>query len=666
MKRIIKFLAVSVGVLLLLVLAIIVALPFIIDPNDYKPEITQAVKQHTGRNLTLKGDIKLSVFPWLGLELGETRLSNARGFGKKPFVSVKSVGIKVKLLPLLRSQVIVDKVILDGLQLNLARNRKGVTNWDDLLQPKSVAGKTAPTAPAADASEKDTAIQVGIAGLDVRRGEIHWSDAMTGNAYHVRKLEMQTSNLALGKSTQLHVGFDAESGSPPIQTRVDLDSDVLFDPDTQRLKINKLKLKAAGMTLTANIDGKKVIDAPQFSGTLNLASFNAKKFLADIGSEFKTQDARALTRVSLGTQFSASTKHVFLKKLKLQMDDSAVTGAVSARFASAPSFQFHLTLDDIDVDRYLPPASKATASRATISSAVAKRGKVRQQSTGQLQIPVELLRELKAKGVFKIKKMKAFGIRSTDIGIPVKAGGGLITVGPSKARLYKGRYAGFFQMDVRKGAPRYRVNEKLTGVEVGPLLKDADIFDKFSGRGNALAKLTARGLGIDDILNTLNGTAAFLLKNGRIKGLNLHKMVQDAKNIYAKSRGKPVTAKAQANEEMEYAHTSGTLKVKNGVVSNHDLKLSAPYTRVTGKGTANLPRQQLNYRLQVTISEDGKKGGTTVPVRIYGKLTDPTFSIEWQKILEQEVKKRLKQEEQKIKKDIQKQLQDELRKRLGL
>ena len=660
MKRIIKFFAVTVGVLLLLVVAIAVALPFIIDPNDYKPEIARAVKQHTGRALTLKGDIKLSLFPWLGLDLGETRLSNAHGFGNKPFVSVNRVGIKVKLLPLLRSQVVVDKVILDGLQLNLARNRKGVTNWDDLLQATQTASSTTAADPAPDKASTGSAFHIGVAGIDISRGEIHWSDAMTGGEYRIRKLEMQASNLAFGQSTQLHVGFDAESGSPPIQTRIDLDSDVLFDPDTQRLKIGKLKLTAAGMTLTASIDGKRVIDAPQFSGTLNLASFSAKKFLADIGSEVKTQDASALTRVSVGTQFSASTKHVSLNKLNLRLDDSTVTGSVSARFASALAYRFDLTLDQIDVDRYLPPAPEASAS-----SVVATRGQA-----GQLELPLELLRELKARGVFKIKKLKAFGIRSTDIAIPLNAGGGIITVGPSKARLYQGRYTGNMQMDVRKGAPRYRIHEKLTGVQVGPLLKDAEVFDKFSGQGNVSAKLTARGLDVDDILNTLNGTAAFRLKNGRVKGLNLYKMVQDAKNAYAKAQGKPVKTKARLNEEMEYAHTAGTLQIKNGIVSNRDLKMTGPYTRVTGKGTANLPRQRLDYRLLVTLSEDRKQGGTTVPVRVYGKLTDPTFSIEWQTVLrkaaEKEVKKHIEKEKAKIKKDLEKRIQDELRKRFKL
>ncbi|MEE8482501.1 MAG: AsmA family protein, partial [Acidiferrobacterales bacterium] len=89
MKKTIKIISVSVGVVLLLVVAIAIALPFVVDPNDYKPEIAQAVKQRTGRVLDFKGDITLSVFPWIGLELGETRLSNARGFGNKPFAKVQ-------------------------------------------------------------------------------------------------------------------------------------------------------------------------------------------------------------------------------------------------------------------------------------------------------------------------------------------------------------------------------------------------------------------------------------------------------------------------------------------------------------------------------------------------------------------------------------------------
>lgn len=651
MKKTIKIISVSVGVVLLLVVAIAIALPFVVDPNDYKPEIAQAVKQRTGRVLDFKGDITLSVFPWIGLELGETRLSNARGFGNKPFAKVQRVSIKIKLLPLLRNQIVVNKIVLDGLQLNLARNRKGVTNWDDLMRA-AASSSSAATESTSDETRTGEAVTVAVAGIDIRHGEFHWADAMTGDDYRIRNLDLQTSELALGKSTQLHLGFDAESGSPPVKTRIDLDGDVLFDPDTQRLKIGKLKLKAAGLTLIASIDGKNVIDAPKFSGTLHLASFNARDFLAELGIKIEMQDPNALTRVSMSTHFNATTKKVSLKKLKLQLDDSTVTGTLSARLSATPSYRFSLALDEIDIDRYLPPATDAQNNPAAAGP-----------GNAPLVIPIALLRELNVSGKFKIKKMKAFGIKSSDIAIPVKASAGVIAIGPSKAKLYQGKYTGFVKLDVRKGAPRFTVREKLIGVQIGLFLSDAGIFDKFSGQGNVSTKLTARGLDMDDILNTVSGTATFRLKNGRVKGLNLYKMVQDAKGAYAKSQGKPVAAKAQVNEEMEYAHTSGSLKIKNGVVSNRDLKMTGPYTRVTGKGTANLPRQRIDYRLQVTISEKNKKASTAVPVRVYGKLTDPSFSIEWQKVFEKAVKKEVDKAKAKAKKDLEKRFQDELRKR---
>jgi len=56
--------------LIVLVVAALIALPFFINPNDYKDEISREVEKATGRNLTLQGDIGLSVFPWIALDLG--------------------------------------------------------------------------------------------------------------------------------------------------------------------------------------------------------------------------------------------------------------------------------------------------------------------------------------------------------------------------------------------------------------------------------------------------------------------------------------------------------------------------------------------------------------------------------------------------------------------
>ena len=105
MAKFIKLIAVILGIVILLVVGAIIIIPLVVDPNDYKDQITALVKDKTGRELQIEGDIQLSVFPWLGLELGAVRLSNAPDFGEEPFAAVREAAVRVKLRPLRTTRV---------------------------------------------------------------------------------------------------------------------------------------------------------------------------------------------------------------------------------------------------------------------------------------------------------------------------------------------------------------------------------------------------------------------------------------------------------------------------------------------------------------------------------------------------------------------------------
>ena len=81
------------------VAAAVVVLPMVIDPNDYKPQIVEKAKQQLGRDFAIEQDLKLSVFPWLGIETGGVRVGNAEGFKAESFAEIDQLGLKVKLLP---------------------------------------------------------------------------------------------------------------------------------------------------------------------------------------------------------------------------------------------------------------------------------------------------------------------------------------------------------------------------------------------------------------------------------------------------------------------------------------------------------------------------------------------------------------------------------------
>ena len=133
MKKVLKAVSILFGLIVAAVVAAVIIVPMVFDPNDYKDEIKSLVERETGRSWDLSGDIGLSIFPWLGFDLGPLTLGNAPGFPPDPFLKAERTRVHVALLPLLRKEVQMDTVTMTGLVVNLARDPAGKTNWDDLL-----------------------------------------------------------------------------------------------------------------------------------------------------------------------------------------------------------------------------------------------------------------------------------------------------------------------------------------------------------------------------------------------------------------------------------------------------------------------------------------------------------------------------------------------------
>jgi len=163
--RALKILAIAVGGLIALLVLVLLGVWLFVDPNHYKGTITRAVRDSTGRELALPGDVKLSVFPWIALELGPASLGNPSGFGSAPFASLQHASVRVRLLPLLRREIEIGRVEVDGLDLRLVKNATGKGNWEGF------GGKSsAPQAPAGSTALPE------LAGLALRNSRIRtWS-----------------------------------------------------------------------------------------------------------------------------------------------------------------------------------------------------------------------------------------------------------------------------------------------------------------------------------------------------------------------------------------------------------------------------------------------------------------------------------------------------------
>ncbi len=705
MARIFKLIGALVAILAILVLIAAIVLPLVIDPNDYKEEIGAEVARHTGRKLSIEGDIALSVFPWLGLDIGPTQLSNAAGFDDPYMARMETVQVRVKLLPLLRKQLEVDTVRLNGLKLNLARDKNGRTNWADLAGEPEAAERDK-AAGAADSGKKGAGLTaLAIGGIEVADARLTWDDRATATRYEITDLEFTTGAIEPDRPFDLDLNFQASAAKPAFEGRfhlkgnvllaaglravdvttatIDLDaagtgvpgeqmslslaSDIFVDLDAQTLSLPNLVLETLGLKISGTVAGASIMaDEPQLSGTLAVAQFSPRTVIDKLGlAPVTTRDPIVLSQATVALDWTASPQHFAASSLNLSLDDTRIDGTARIESFTQPAIHFAFKVDRIDIDRYLPPevAPEVTQARTDQPAASEAAG-----SSGPEPLPLASLRSLNLDGKLELGHLTAYNLKSTNIVMQVKANNGLLHLNPLGASLYAGQYNGDITLDARKATPRIAINEKVSGVQAGPLLQDLTGEARVQGTADVTARLEGSGIDADAIKKTLNGTTSFSFTNGSIKGVNIAALIRKAQ---AKLKGQP--APQEQPNQTDFSMMRGTATVNNGVVHNDDLELQSPLLRITGKGQVSLPAETIDYTLTTKLvgSLEGQGGksleelkGVSIPVRVGGTFSKPTYAPDLGAALSEAAKARVEEKVEKQKQKLQEKLGDELQDKL--
>jgi AsmA protein len=185
--RVLKWVSIGLGGLLALILIGVLVVVWLVDPNRFKPRIEAAVRDATGREFTLVGDIDLGFFPWLALRTGEGRFGNAPGFGSEPMVSWRGAQLGAKLFPLLSGELVADRVRLTGVDVRLVRHADGHGNWEGI-------GSQQPTTP-----EAGGGTTLRIDGVEIEDGRISFVDETVPRRVEVTGFDFTTDEIALGE-----------------------------------------------------------------------------------------------------------------------------------------------------------------------------------------------------------------------------------------------------------------------------------------------------------------------------------------------------------------------------------------------------------------------------------------------------------------------------------
>lgn len=688
MARVLKWILIAAAALVVLLIAAVVAVAVLVDPNDYKDQIAQAVEQQTGRTLTIEGDLDLTFFPWLGLKLGRAQLSDAPGFGDQPFARLDGARLAVAVWPLLSQQrLVLDKIEVNGLNLRLIRNEQGRGNWEDLAE-RFAAEEQAPAEPQPEQPGRQLAIE-SQGGLELKDAAILWEDRQAGTRYLISPFNVTVSELnpeqpiplrarwalqatdapELSGELTARVRYDQAGQKVAVQDlvldalargeqlpggelRASLRAMVEADLQAQRYAVPQATLQVAGVT--ANLAAEAGMQNEQLaaSGTLTLPSFNARELMRRLELEVPpTADPNALASVALTARLRFDGQGLALEQLQGELDQTNIRGQ-----AQIPSFdpltaRFQLALDQLDLDRYLAPAQEGEPAPAPPG-----------EPAPETELPVDLLRELNLDGTVSIDRLTVKKVNVTDIKTTITARNGVIKAEPVAA-LYQGRLRGELALDATRQQPQLSMQQRLEGVQAGSLLEDLVGVARVLGIADLDLAVAMQGLSVDDWLRTASGRASFKFADGAINGINIAQAIQTAR---AKLAGEPLPATAAA-EQTPFNVLTGSVRIDEGLLLNRDFNLASSLFKIAGDGTLNLRTQEVDYTLNVNLLEPLLKDdnkllaelrNVPIPVAVSGSVRDLGVRVDMQQALEQAGKARLQEAEDKARSRVQEEVQE--------
>ena len=676
MKRVLLIVS---GIVALLIIAAF-SVPFFIPKSVYKNQIENAATNALQRDVTLAGDVKISVFPRISASVEQVSVANPDGFATPNMIEAGALRGSVKWMPLLSRRVDVQEIAFVDADVFLQRKADGNTNWE------FASSKEASPPPEGTNGSFDAGIESAI----LKNASLTFQDDQSGETYKLSELDLEASlrgmdqplsATASGRFQEQAFTVDIWLDAPealtrnlPAQARLDLASDlanIKYDGSVQlgdapslngtfetvvadlaaltqqfeldvparsalgRLQVagkasgaldspslTELKLTHDSDLLSASYEGSVSLNGDgTVAGTLSIASDRMRDLLSATAIELAPGDTLQTFAVS-GTA-NGTFKSVMVNNLNLSLDALRGTGQAGIDVsATTPRIIGDLSVPALDLTPFMGEPDPEKTNQGI-------------QPWSDETLELSGLKSVNANLSLEVGSLTIGDVELTDAVMDVDLTDGLLTADLSQFKVFSGLWLGKLTVDARPATPKVGFDMQGQNVAVANLLGTLAGFDSLTGTGQFKVSAQSSGTSIDAIMQAIDGEVSTSLSDGVVKGLNVAALVRSASSL----KQAIATGSIQElnfgealsqNAETDFSSFNTVLKVNNGVANVDVMKLLSPILGVDGTGQINLAGQSMDLRLATSVDKSAQGQGSVVqlngipvPIRISGAWTNP-------------------------------------------
>ena len=600
-----KWITRIIGFFLVLILVAGVSLFFL--PADRIARLAaDQMRIATGRDVSITGDVSMTLWPVLGVSVGGLEVGNADWSEQGPMLTAENAAIGVDALALLRREIRITNIEATRPTIRLESRSDGRASWvfTDASGEAQIETEVAPATrtPQAVWIEKLTVTDatlvydaegadlVSYSGVDLA---LDWPERL-GAAEVVASLSPAGTDVDVRASIGGFAGF--------------ITGQVQTIKATVTAARGTLGLDGRGST-AGDVAGRLTLDIPDTDAFLTALALPAPGLPEDLGQSVDLSADLTLT----------ADRRLSLRDIRVDLGGNALTGAADIELNGKPQINAQLNAGALDLRNATggesagggggpaPAGSGWPKDRIDASGLAGFDGDIALTASSidlgrfKLGETRSLLRNDNSRMVFELRRIEAYG----------------------------GTVTGEFVMNNRSGLS---VGGKLiaSAIDMQAVLRDAAGIERLTGAANAEMTFLGTGASVDAIMKSLSGNGAISFGQGTILGIDLDRLMRSG---------------AVGGGTTVFDSLAATWTVDQGVMRNSDLLLKLSNYEARGAGQVGLGMQTIDYTFTPVALRANSGNGIAIPVRLIGPWSDVSIRPD----LEAAIDLNLSEEKERIK-----------------
>lgn len=601
----IKKILVILLILILVVVISIASLIVFVDPNNFRGFISNTIKDKTGYELTIEGDLRWHIWPQVSILTDSVKLSDHGA--QKPILTADNMRLDVELMPLFSKKLEIKNVFIKSAMINITDESKG-----DMAKNREQSTSNNSTDQSSTTNNEKSASNWKFA---FNKFEV--ADSTIALQRNDDLINFRNINLTVEQSNDKNISIDltgnVDKNQQDLYYSINANVEMSQFPQKATIKLNRFDYTYKGVTSSDQL----------FKGNLN-AVINYQKEPMQLSSQ----------------------------NIAFSVNDNHFAGALIAKLESKPYIDLQLNSNKLDVASFSQQKQKSKDNVAVqqtppVVSQVTK-------SSNEL----DFLNSFNAKAQLNIKQVIADKITLNNLKVDMVNNDGIATIKDIDFDFAKGHVSANGVANGKQKNTLIKLNTKATNIDLNTFFNQIQTAYDLEGSVNANGVLEASTLSSAKVLSSLAGNIDISVNNARLNNLNIQSIIENAAAAYNKDAITPENQKKYT----EFHNISTSASISNGNIQLNTVNAnSETLDIVNGSGRIGIMAKDLDVNLNIKMlggwnsksDTIAKLQKITIPLRIYGQFANLRYQLDIAKVLTEVFSDKLQDRLEKLRNKIE-------------